>query len=244
MKNLTKNLVLLLLALFICQEVEAQTNLSVQGVIRKSDGNAIEDGQYAITFKLYDTIVGGDLLWTELQPNIQVTSGIYSAILGDVTPLDLPFDELYHLSLTVEGEELLPRAPLTSAPYANAMIGTDNVFPSTGNVGIGTLDPTAALEVNGTTMINADLHVDAVYSTYRGTSTFEGSAGTYTETWTTPTMPSSMVGGSKAVVLIVPSDNAGARVIFAQVWSTTQIRFTFEKLDDQAIRFNWIIFPI
>ena len=150
MKNLIKFTLLLSITLCTSANIFAQTKLSVQGVIRLSDGNAIEDGLYPITFKLYDAETGGMELWSETQPTLKVTSGIYSTILGEVTPLDLPFDEFYFLSLTVEGEELLPRAPLTSAPYSNSVLGFDNVFTSSGPVGIGTLSPNNSLQVIGT----------------------------------------------------------------------------------------------
>ena len=149
MKTFLKPLFLLLVISFFSIEISAQTKLSVQGVIRLSDGNAVDDGLYSVTFKLYDTLTTGNLLWTEVQPQVKVTSGIYSTILGEVEPLDLPFDEFYFLSLSIDGEELTPRAPLTSAPYANSMLGFDNVFPSTGNVGAGTLNPVAKFNVEG-----------------------------------------------------------------------------------------------
>lgn len=153
MKNLLKFSLIVVLITFFYQDIIAQTKLSVQGVIRQSDGNAVEDGEYAITFKLYDTLTNGNLLWTETQSNLNVISGIYSTILGEVTPLNLPFDQFYFLSLTIDGEELLPRAPLTSSPYANALIGFDNAFPSSGNVGIGTLNPVYKLDVEGSAAV-------------------------------------------------------------------------------------------
>jgi hypothetical protein len=159
MKTILKSLFLLLVISFFSSEIIAQTKLSVQGVIRLSDGNAVDDGFYSVTFKLYDTLTTGNLLWTEIQPQVKVTSGIYSTILGEVTPLDLTFDEFYFLSLTIDGEELTPRAPLTSAPYANSMLGFDNVFPSTGNVGIGTLTPTNELTVEGDIEVNGNIGI-------------------------------------------------------------------------------------
>lgn len=171
MKTVLKSLFLLLVISFFSTEILAQTKLSVQGVIRLADGNAIEDGLYPITFKLYDTIVGGNLLWTEIQPQLKVTSGIYSTILGEVEPLDLQFNEFYYLSLTVEGEELLPRAPLTSAPYSNSVLGFDNVFPSTGNVGVGTLTPSSELDIEGEIEISGSrIHVDSDGDVGIGTS--------------------------------------------------------------------------
>lgn len=161
MKNLIKLSYVLVLLLFVGQDIMAQASLSIQGIIRLSDGNAVDDGEYEITFKLYDSIVGGNLLWTEVQPNVQVTSGIYSAILGEVTALDLPFDETYYLSLTFNGEELLPRAPFTSAPYAVAVRGSDNVFPSTGNVGVGLTNPAHPLDVDGVIHSTDDIIADS-----------------------------------------------------------------------------------
>lgn len=179
MKFLIQVIALFVIFSFTAQDILAQTKLSVQGVIRKSDGNAVEDGEYAVTFNLYDTLASGNLLWSETQPQLNVTSGIYSTILGEVTPLDLPFDQFYFLSLTIDGEELLPRAPLTSSPYANALIGFDNAFPSSGNVGIGTLNPTQKLDVQGKMNIEDTLFVhDVQMSGYmtapNGTLRFEG----------------------------------------------------------------------
>ena len=156
MKNcLFKAIVLTFITIFSI-EISAQTKISVQGVIRKSDGNAIEDGLYPITFKLYNVQINGSELWSETQPDVKVTSGIYSTLLGNVTPLDLAFDEYYYLSITIEGEELTPRAPLTSAPYTNSLIGFDNLFPSSGNVGIGSSSPSHKLEVEGSATINGN----------------------------------------------------------------------------------------
>ncbi|MDF1694977.1 MAG: tail fiber domain-containing protein [Saprospiraceae bacterium] len=165
MKSLIQVVALFLIFSFTAQDVFAQTKLSVQGVIRKSDGNAVEDGEYAVTFNLYDTLTSGNLLWSETQSTLNVTSGIYSTILGEVNPLDLPFDQFYFLSLTIDGEELLPRAPLTTSPYANALIGFDNAFPSSGNVGIGTLNPSQKLDVQGKMNVQDTLFADDIHFT-------------------------------------------------------------------------------
>lgn len=159
MKNpifvLRNTLSLLLLAAF-GTALSAQTStLSIQGVLRKADGNAVADGQQSLTFKLWDAATGGTEIYSETQTDVQVTGGIYSTLLGRTKTLNAPFDKTYYLGVTVgTGQELIPRAQLSSAPYTLAIKGQSNVVPSNGNVGVGTLSPstTAKLEVsNGTT---------------------------------------------------------------------------------------------
>ncbi len=139
----------LICLLAIAQTTFAQATLSVQGVIKNSDGSAVDNGKYSLTFKLYSVSSGGTAVWSETQNNIQVTGGIYSALLGAATPLDAPFNTTYYLGLAVDGgAELVPRTLLTSSPYALSLIGTGNVFPSSGSVGAGTIAPTAGYQLH------------------------------------------------------------------------------------------------
>jgi hypothetical protein len=55
-------------------------------------------------------------------------------VLGVINPLNVAFDQLYYLGVTVGSTELTPRILLTSAPYALALIGQTNKFPSSGIV--------------------------------------------------------------------------------------------------------------
>src|SRR6187431_982810 len=68
-------------------KLHAQASLSIQGILKKSNGVAVEDGTYNITFRLYSVPVGGSYLWEEPQNNVEVSSGIYSTILGNTNPL-------------------------------------------------------------------------------------------------------------------------------------------------------------
>ncbi len=64
--------------------------LSYQGVLTDAGGNQI-DGKVMLKFKLYDAPNGaGKMLWEESQ-EVEVTNGIFNAVLGSVTPMDLPF---------------------------------------------------------------------------------------------------------------------------------------------------------
>lgn len=124
------------------QKLQAQATLSIQGIIQKSNGAAVDDGTYDLTFKLYPTTSGGTAVHTETQ-NISVVGGIYSAELGGSgTPLSAAFDQTYYLGVSVDGgAELVPRTRLTSSPYALSLLGTENLFSSAGTVGIGTVTP-------------------------------------------------------------------------------------------------------
>ncbi len=147
MKKLIFTLCLLLVAL--SADLIAQATLSVQGTIQKSFGAAVDDGTYSLTFKLYALETGGSPVWSETQTNVEITGGVYSVVLGSVNPLTAAFNQTYYLGITVDGgTELTPRAQLTSSPYALSLIGQSNIFPSTGNIGIGTTSPGQALTIN------------------------------------------------------------------------------------------------
>ncbi|MFQ5606189.1 MAG: tail fiber domain-containing protein [bacterium] len=133
---------------------QVPATISYQGVILDANGSPVTEGYYALTFKLYETASGGAPIWTEIQ-TVGVAGGMFNVILGAVSTLnDLGFDKQYWLGVSIgNAAELTPRVKLTSSPYslnARMIEGTSNVFPSGGNVGIGTKSPTEKLEVDGT----------------------------------------------------------------------------------------------
>lgn len=141
-----------LLGLLLCAvaQVQAQANLSIQGTIQKASGANLDDGEYAMTFRLYTTEIGGTAVWTETQDAVDVLGGVYSTLLGKANPLTAAFDKTYYLGITLSnGAEVVPRTQLTASPYSLSLIGQTNIFPSDGSVGAGTLAPAD----------NAGLHV-------------------------------------------------------------------------------------
>lgn len=123
--------------------------LNYQGVLREASGRAVEDGEYNITFSLYEQETGGTAVWTETHNGVNVKNGVFSVDLGTVESLSgVAFDRNYWLGISVGSDgEMSPRIRLTSAPYALSLTGADNTFPSSGNVGINTTTPGAQLEV-------------------------------------------------------------------------------------------------
>ncbi|MBC7773832.1 MAG: hypothetical protein H7246_00230 [Phycisphaerae bacterium] len=142
MKNSLQFSLLLVLISSFTSHIHAQItpSLSIQGILKKSNGVAVEDGNYSMTFKLYEVETGGTAIWEEPQSGVEVSNGIYSTVLPfnpgayPFDPNTVKFDKLYYLGVTVGSAELTPRILLTSAPYALALIGTTNKFPSGGKV--------------------------------------------------------------------------------------------------------------
>lgn len=92
--------------------------LSYQGVLTDNAGAIVADGSYNFTFRIYDVQFGGSPLYQEIQNGVPVQGGTFSAIIGSITALTLPFDQPYWLEMQVGAESPLPRVQLTSAPYA------------------------------------------------------------------------------------------------------------------------------
>src|SRR5215831_2120761 len=93
--------------------------LSYQGILTDGAGNLVADGNYSLTFRVYNVSTAGSALWTETQPTVAVAKGGFNVLLGGVTALTLPFDVPYWLGISVNGgAELSPRVALASSPYS------------------------------------------------------------------------------------------------------------------------------
>ncbi|MGE3800630.1 MAG: tail fiber domain-containing protein [Candidatus Kapaibacterium sp.] len=91
---------------------------SYQGILVDKDGIVYPDGNYQLTFRLYDQPVGGAPLWEE-RLQVILSQGVFDAILGETLPFDISFDRKYWFGITLAGEvEMSPRLPLLSVPYA------------------------------------------------------------------------------------------------------------------------------
>lgn len=106
------------LALF-CTNVFAQIprTLSYQGVL---SGNNLPNGLRTVTFRLYTQSVGGTAIWEETQ-SVKFTAGVFSVVLGEVTPFpdSARFDTQYWLGIQLIPKlEMTPRVKLTSSAYS------------------------------------------------------------------------------------------------------------------------------
>ncbi|MBN1755667.1 hypothetical protein JW877_05575 [bacterium] len=94
--------------------------MNYQGRLTDIDGVGI-NGIVPMTFKLFNLETEGDALWTETHDGVNevfVEHGLFSVVLGWITPIDLAFDGQYWLEIEVDGDTLLPRVMITATPYA------------------------------------------------------------------------------------------------------------------------------
>lgn len=156
MKTQVFTIIISLLLIASAAGAQIPKTINYQGVLTDNGGTVVTDGSYELTLNLYTVASGGSPVWSCTE-TVTVVKGIFNAVLGNSCALNLDFSEQYYLGISVEGEtELTPRTPLTSSAYSmNSMSvsGTDNVFPSTGNVGIGTTSPTNRLTIYNNTQV-------------------------------------------------------------------------------------------
>lgn len=93
--------------------------ISYQGILKTAAGTIVPDGNYQLTFKIYNDPTGGTALWTEAQ-TVAVTNGVFSAHLGSIVPITtVPFNRIHFLGISIGLDpELSPRTTLTPTPYS------------------------------------------------------------------------------------------------------------------------------
>lgn len=152
-KTLTKILAVLAIGLSLAGQLAAQSvvgTLSIQGSLKANNGQAVDNGAYALTFKLYTAQTGGTAIWTEVHPDVNIVGGIYSVELGTITPLTPAFDVPYWLGISIGSSiELQPRTALTPAPYALGMLGSSAAYYGDVQAYYQTADFTGWIKLDG-----------------------------------------------------------------------------------------------
>ena len=92
--------------------------LSCQGRLTDTAGRAVRDSSYSMRFRLYTLPSGGSPFWNETQ-TVQTRGGLFSALLGSVSPVgSVPDAGVLYLGMQVGAAELTPRLRIVSAAYA------------------------------------------------------------------------------------------------------------------------------
>lgn len=92
--------------------------INYQGFLTDDAGVPVADGDYSLTFRIWDAETGPTQLWSEDHPTVSVANGLFNVILGSYSPLTLPFDADYWLGVQIQAEPELPRIRLTSVGYS------------------------------------------------------------------------------------------------------------------------------
>jgi len=118
MKRLLFFYLMLILVLSVTgSQAQLPRIINYQGILLSSNGQPVPEGNYNLTFKLYDDT--NTQIWSEVHNQMFVAGGMFQVLLGTVTPLNIPFDKAYFLGIQVGSDpELQPRMILTSAAYA------------------------------------------------------------------------------------------------------------------------------
>jgi hypothetical protein len=136
--------------------------INYQGYLTDADGYPL-DGTVDMVFYLYDVDIGGNYLWKETQTGVQVTDGLFSVNLGEVIPINLPFDTQYYLGIIVgEDTEMTPRQPVTSVGYAYRAGIADAVTEGGVDSSMLALDAVTADKIDDGAVQTAHLDTDAV----------------------------------------------------------------------------------
>jgi len=104
------------------------SKINFQGRLTDPAGTVVTGSGYTMTFRIYDAVTGGTLLWTEIQPTVSPISGIFNVQLGSIIPINITLDDNLWLSIEINADgEMTPRYELVSVPYAFHANVSDNL---------------------------------------------------------------------------------------------------------------------
>ena len=111
--------------LAVSATVTVPTTVGFEGFLADSNGNAFQPSNpITLTFKVWDNpTADSGLRWSETQPNVQVTNGLYSVQLGSVTGFSADtFSGNRWIGVTANitgtAVEMSPRTKIGSVPFA------------------------------------------------------------------------------------------------------------------------------
>jgi len=126
-----------------------------QGFLRDDQGRLIENNQYTMTFRIYESLDSPTALFAETHPGVLVRDGIFGVTLGSITPLPagkFANGEARYVGVTVAPyQEMQPRQRLVGSPYALQAEHAANAANATNAANADSLGglPAGVLNYNG-----------------------------------------------------------------------------------------------
>lgn len=107
-------------------QAQVPHKLNYQGFLTDSTSQPL-NATVTMVVKLYNVVSGGAALYTESH-SVTAANGVFTVVIGSVTPLVLPFDIPYFLGVTVGADaEMTPRQPVSADAYALRAGGVDSL---------------------------------------------------------------------------------------------------------------------
>ncbi len=127
-----KTVFALIIILLFCTAMlvaEIPSPIPYQGRLTDDTGASVADGQYEMSFSIYNDKTAGKALWTSAPQSIYVTGGLFNYNLGysPSFPNNLFADSVRYLGITIGSDpEMTPRIRLQSVPYAYQALRADS----------------------------------------------------------------------------------------------------------------------
>ena len=137
-RQTTLAVIILAASLFSSVAFALPNKMPINGRLTFSNDTDI-NGTANFTFKIYNNKTGSAALWQESQQNLTVRRGLFSAYLGNNTPINLTFDENYFLEIVVNGETIEPRFDFGTTGYSFA--SNQTLFTKNDTKVLGNLTP-------------------------------------------------------------------------------------------------------
>ena len=119
--------IILLLALIAVGSMAVPTKMYFQGKFTDDLGDPM-DGDFPVTFTIWDSPITGTPFWTESR-TITFNTGLFAEELGltEALPESIFTGAMLYLEMVVDGDVIEPRKPLITVPYAFRAAIADSV---------------------------------------------------------------------------------------------------------------------
>ncbi len=111
--------------------------ISYQGKLLDEFNVAVND-TLTLTFRLYTTETGGEPLYEQTIPDVEIIRGLFSVRLSGF-PDSVDFARQYWLEIAIDGERLSPRRPLTAVPYSLRAGSVDTISVTSAQIVNGSI---------------------------------------------------------------------------------------------------------